>query len=959
MTAVQPLVDNSDEAIRLTECVREPIHLPGAIQPHGALLVVDPGTLGIIQASENTEDVLGVTAPRLLGTGLAALVGAVLAEDLWAGIAAGTKSWSNPYAADLQGREFDVIVCWADDLLVVEFEPMLRAGRRDYLPLLHASYQRLASTGDLTALRHAAAQELRQLTGFDQVMVYHFHPDDHGEVVADDHAEGMTSYLGLHFPASDIPAQARRLYLRKGSGLIASTDYRSAALLPVDNPRTGAPLDLTDAVLRSVSPHHLQFMRNMGQGASFTMSLIEDGRLLGLITCAHRRPRRIPYLLRQACSVLAQLVGLQLGANSRASELTRRLEVQGIRSLLSDQMHTDLDVAAGLTDQALTLLDLIPADGASVCLHHRLTSIGNTPGYLQTTALLAALTPEDADVSPMLTDALAIDRPELAELIPSVAGVFVLPLGSAGDCLIWFRGEIAQKVDWLGVQSADNRPTALSPRTSFDQWRQTITGHSAPWDEVQIAEAAELVRDIDQVLLRLVEAQMAHMALHDALTGLPNRRLLLDRITSAIDRADRHGGEVAILFCDLDNFKRVNDTAGHAAGDAVLVEAAGRLSSMLRAGDSVARVGGDEFVIVLEPVGSTGVAEPRWVASRGPATEIAERVKTELTRPIEFLDREHVISVSVGITFAVGGDRAEDVLRDADVAMYRAKQSGKNRVATFDDSLRASIFDRAAAEHALHSALDRSALDHDATEHPQLSVFYQPVVHPFGGRLIGFEALPRLTDSAGRPIKQEVFDYVAEHTALIGLLGATVLEMALTALVGWRTKHPSSPAQIAVTLSARQAQQADLPAAISSALDRHGLKPADLVLELTESVMIEAGSSVLRQLTQLRESGVTLAINDFGSDYASLSQLVLLPVDAIKVAPALVSGLPDDATSVKIVRALAGLAEDLGLGCIFSGIDNAEQLAALPAGVMAQGVWLGGCASNPCEFLPARRLGPG
>ncbi|MET0966561.1 MAG: EAL domain-containing protein [Nakamurella sp.] len=958
MTAVEPLVVDSDEAIRLAECVREPIHLSGAIQPHGALLVVDPVTLEIIQASENTGDVLGVTAARLLGTGFAALVGADLAENLRAGIAAGTNRWPNPYAALLQRREFDVIVCWSEDLLVVEFEP-LEHGRRDYLPLLHAAFQRLAGTGDSAALRHAAAQELRKLTGFDQVMVYHFHPDEHGEVVADDHADGMTSYLGLHFPASDIPDQARRLYLSKGSGLIASTEYRSAALLPIDNPRTGAPLDLTKAVLRSVSPHHLQFMRNMGQGASFTLALIEDGRLLGLITCAHRSPRRIPYLLRRACSVLAQLVGLQLGANARALELTRRLEVQGIRSLLADQMHTDLDVAAGLTDQALTLLDLIPADGASVCLHHRLTSIGITPGYLQTTALLAALTPEHADVSPMLTDALAIDRPELAELIPSVAGVFVLPLGNAGDCLIWFRAEISQNVDWLGAQSADNRPTTLSPRTSFDAWRQTITGHSAPWDEVQIAEAAELVRDIDQVLLRLVEAQMAHMALHDALTGLPNRRLLIDRITSAIDRADRHGGEVAILFCDLDNFKRVNDTAGHAAGDAVLVEAAGRLSSMLRAGDSVARVGGDEFVIVLEPVASAGLAEPRWVASRGPAAEIAERVKTELTRPIHFHGNEHVISVSVGITFAIGGDRAEDVLRDADVAMYRAKQSGKNRVATFDDSLRASIFDRATAEQALHGALDRSGLDRDAAEHPQLSLFYQPVVHPVGGRLIGFEALPRLTDSAGRTIRQEVFDYVAEHTALISSLADTVLEMALTALVSWRRKHPTSRAQMAVTLSARQAQQADLPAAIRSALDRHGLTPSDLVLELTESVMIEAGSSVLRQLTQIRESGVTLAINNFGSDYASLSQLVLLPVDAIKIAPALVAGLPDDATSVKIVRALAGLAEDLGVGCIFSGIDRPEQLAALPARALAQGALLGGCVNNPCDFQPDQRLAPG
>ena len=387
-------------------------------------------------------------------------------------------------------------------------------------------------------------------------------------------------------------------------------------------------------------------------------------------------------------------------------------------------------------------------------------------------ALLAALTPADADRQPLLSDALAIDRPDLAALLPSVAGVFVLPFGNAGDCLIWFRREILQTVDWLGAQSADNRPTALSPRTSFDSWRQTVTDRSAPWEEMHVAEAAELARDIDQVLLRLAEAQMAHMALHDALTGLPNRRLLVERISSAIDRADRHGGEVAILFCDLDDFKRVNDTAGHAAGDAVLVEAATRLSSVLRAGDSVARVGGDEFVIVLEPVGDRGLTQPGAAEQREPATEIAERVKTELTRPIRYQDREHVISVSVGITFAAAGGLAEDALRDADVAMYRAKQSGKNRVATFDDSLRAGIFERAAAERALHAALD-----HGGPDHPQLTVSYQPVIDLDSGRLAGFEALPRLTDSAGEPIRHDVFTYVAEHTALIGPLGETVLDI--------------------------------------------------------------------------------------------------------------------------------------------------------------------------------------
>ena len=211
-----------------------------------------------------------------------------------------------------------------------------------------------------------------------------------------------------------------------------------------------------------------------------------------------------------------------------------------------------------------------------------------------------------------------------------------------------------------------------------------------------------------------------------------------------------------------------------------------------------------------------------------------------------------MISVSVGITFAAAGSLAEDALRDADVAMYRAKQSGKNRVATFDDSLRAGIFERATAERALHAALDQGGPDH-----PQLTVSYQPVIDLDSGQLAGFEALPRLTDSAGEPILHEVFTYVAEHTALIGPLGETVLDIALNALVDWRAEHPErGTTTMGVNFSARQAQQADMPALVWAALDRHGLRPSDLVLELTELVLIEAGSSTLRQLTELRASGV-------------------------------------------------------------------------------------------------------
>ena len=403
-----------------------------------------------------------------------------------------------------------------------------------------------------------------------------------------------------------------------------------------------------------------------------------------------------------------------------------------------------------------------------------------------------------------------------------------------------------------------------------------------------------------------------------------------------------------------------------------MIEAAHRLTRVLRIGDSVARVGGDEFVIVLEPSRERATPEPdpgrsikpdspavaspaAGLDARERAARVATRVRDELTRPVAYQGQQHVISVSVGMTFAAAGSRAEDVLRDADVAMYRAKQSGKNRTATFDDSLRAQVVGRAEAEHAL-----RSALDPGGPGKAVLSVAYQPIIDLRDGRLASFEALARLTDTDGRLLDPTVFTSVAEHTGLINVLGERVLEAALAALVTWRADHATAtPVTISVNLSARQAQQADMTTLVRAALARHGLQPRDLNLELTESILTEAGSSTLEQLRELHSDGVGVAIDDFGTGYASLRYLAILPVTAVKIDKSFTAGLPYDPTSLTIVRAVAGLAAEMNLACIVEGIETEEQLAALPAGVLGQGFLLGRPASTPRDdWARPARFGP-
>lgn len=451
-------------------------------------------------------------------------------------------------------------------------------------------------------------------------------------------------------------------------------------------------------------------------------------------------------------------------------------------------------------------------------------------------------------------------------------------------------------------------------------------------------QALCVVRDVTDVVD--AEERLRHAAVHDPLTGLPNRTLLPELIGAAQARhpgAPDESGEVVLLFCDIDGFKNVNDTYGHVAGDAVLVEVAHRLRNTLRQGDAVARVGGDEFVVVLEPSARTG--EDTAV----PAEMLAERIRAAVDIPVPYAETELRVSMSVGLARVQPSHTPEETLRDADAAMYRAKQRGKNRVELFDDSLLTDGRERRSIESAV-----RAALAPHVTGTAALRTVYQPVYALTDQTLVGFEALARLTDLDGRPVPPDQFIRIAEDTGLIDRLGALVLERALGDLVEWRRQHPAGAGvTMSVNLSARQVQHTDLAAQIANALERHDLRPADLVLELTESVLLDSVSSVLDQLTALHDSGVQIAIDDFGTGYASLRYLATFPVDIVKVDRSFTGGLPHDPTSAAIVRTVAALAEQLELHCVVEGIETEEQLVALPPGVLGQGFLLG----HPAETM--------
>ncbi|RLQ83929.1 bifunctional diguanylate cyclase/phosphodiesterase [Mycetocola zhadangensis] len=647
---------NSAELLRLDQCAREPIRTPGSIQPHGALLALDPQSFVISIVSANCADMLGTGSP-LLGQALAEVTGGTFERDVRASVS-GSANELNPLHLIVGERSFDAIVHSVDGFVVIELEPELSGPSPLSTSALHALHHRLARSTTVEELRADAAAGLRALTGFDQVMIYHFHPDGHGEIVADDHADGMEPYGGLHFPASDIPAQARELYLTKLSRAIVNTSRSSVNLLTNTDESMASPLDLGQAELRSVSPHHLKFMSNMGQESTLSISMVRNGELIGMITCAHRSVLRIPFLLRRGIEVLANQIALQLDALGRVEQLTRQVAVRSMRSQLMSQLAATDDIVESLLRGEVTVQDVIEADGVAVRLGG-ISSVTGTVPQASERELLITHAERTWSVEPFASDAIAVDHPELAAVGRSSAGVLVLRIGGNGDYLAFFRNEILRSVSWLGDQTSANRNTVLSPRNSFSSWTDSVTDTAEPWDDL-IPEAAELARDLEGALLRKAESELAHLALHDALTGLPNRRNLISQLELALDR-ENADTQLSLLFIDLDGFKGINDSHGHDVGDSLLTLVGQRVVSATRADDLVARLGGDEFVVLCEDAGG------------GEVDVIASRVRASIAEPITIGDLSLSVTASVGTAVAAGDSEASDILRRADVDMYRAK----------------------------------------------------------------------------------------------------------------------------------------------------------------------------------------------------------------------------------------------------------------------------------------------
>jgi diguanylate cyclase (GGDEF)-like protein/PAS domain S-box-containing protein len=411
---------------------------------------------------------------------------------------------------------------------------------------------------------------------------------------------------------------------------------------------------------------------------------------------------------------------------------------------------------------------------------------------------------------------------------------------------------------------------------------------------------------------RVAQERLIHDALHDSLTGLPNRALFLDRLTQCLAHLEREPAYACgLLYVDIDRFKLVNDSLSHSAGDRLLIEIAQRVGQVLRPGDTLARLGGDEFAVLLD-----GAITPAG------ALEVASRVARAIERPIRFDRRELSVSASIGIAHNLDGCVSpEELIRNADIAMYDAKGHGGGRCEVFDASMHQRVVDRVSLEARLRQAIDQQ----------RLRTFFQPIVDLRTGMLHGLEALARWPDG-DEAVPPSEFIPVAEESGLIGPLGVLILRSACHTLSDWRARGIVTPeVTVSVNVSIRQIADGGLVEHVRAALHDHDLPAANLVLEITESTLIENPALVSAVLEELLTLGVAIQLDDFGTGYSSLTVLHDFPGDTLKIDRSFVATMIERAESEAIIRSIVGLAHNLGLRTIAEGIERADQREAVSA----------------------------
>jgi diguanylate cyclase (GGDEF)-like protein len=680
---------HGDSRANLSECALEPIQIIGHIQPHGLLFALSEPDLVVRQVSANVSTVIGQAPEALLGRSIENVLGAKQFERFQLQVLSNEPIPTELLHIQANGHSINAqsLAHRYGDVLILELDFL--AGTHSLEPLkldghIRIPLTRMEQAADLEELFNRVAEEIRWLSGFDRVMIYRFDRDWNGEVTAEATGSLPVLYLGSRFPESDIPAQARQLFLVNRSRSIADIDAKPIPIVPEIGPVTGRPLDLTRSYLRTAAPIHLKYLRNMAVRSSMTLSIVVNHQLWGLVACHSAGPHRLDRTTRSVCELIVQVFATQVAL------LTDYLDLQSrLTSRKAVEKHIDAVEAAESLAQAwdatgAQLLDLLAADGL-------VANFSGSIRYLGAPVAEELLHPVIEKLKSISVRGIASSN-MLGALDPSAASyageasgaLYIGFTEGSDDYILLMRREFVETLVWAGnPNKADSLDELgrLCPRHSFAAWKETVRGRSLPWSDLELENASFLreqaIRWREAEMLRQSEEQVRYLAKYDTLTGLLNRHAVYVKLEQYIREAESGHSQLAVLFIDVDHFKPINDRYGHAAGDQILKITAKRMADQLRSDDCVGRLGGDEFVIIL----------PSGPDIEAAVLRIVGRILRAVEEPIQIDSGARVnVTASIGLSrYPIDGTSSEVLISRSDAAMYRIKQGGGNAFELFRD----------------------------------------------------------------------------------------------------------------------------------------------------------------------------------------------------------------------------------------------------------------------------------
>jgi len=523
----------TNDPIDLNNCDKEPIHIPGFIQPHGVLLAVTTNNIPtIVQCSQNTEEHLGLTTQEVLGLPLEHLLGKdnirqVLARTFSASVTSDLQYMDLTINVSGNAQVFTSVIHESEGLLILEMEPFYEKGNMEGndFEWISRFFSRLKSTDNRVEASQIAAEQVKEMLGYDRVMIYEFDEQWNGKVIAEAREDELEPFLGHHYPASDIPKQARELYLRNWLRTIVNVNYTPVEIVPLLQPLTGKPLNLSLSVLRSVSPLHIEYLQNMGVGATVTISLIHDNQLWGLITCHHYSARYIPHRVRNLCNFLGSFFSSELFQRQQLDEYQAEIRSREAATQIANIFignTSPVRIIEELQGEEQTLLSLMDGSGAAICYQDKLLLYGDTPTREQVRELAAWLAGKSEDYS-YHTSKLSLEYDPAKVYKEKASGIVYVAISPGQHhYIIWFRPEVVQLVDWAGdpakAMIKTDEGMRLSPRKSFEKWREVVQSTSYPWTTKEL--------NVLPLLKSIVRRQTENQLVQAEEQALQNARIL-------------------------------------------------------------------------------------------------------------------------------------------------------------------------------------------------------------------------------------------------------------------------------------------------------------------------------------------------------------------------------------------------------------------------------------------------